>query len=95
MRASIAETVGMMLEKEGAREMEMREGDKDKRTSKRREKWQDGMEWTRALYIDTISQEIITRVSEKENLISCNEYSNQEITLSHIAETRESGARGN
>jgi len=51
---------------------------------------ESGREWTRAFHIDTIGQEIITRVSEEENLISRNEYSNQEITLSHMAETGES-----
>lgn len=35
MRDCNTEAVGMMLRKEGAKEMEMREGEKDERTSKR------------------------------------------------------------
>lgn len=65
MRDYSTEAAGMLLKKEGAREMEMESG-RETRTNKQemREmaRWRVG--WTRGLHIDTICQEIITRVSE-------------------------------
>lgn len=54
-----------MLKREGAGEMEMESG-RERRTNKQemREMARGRAGWTRGLHIDTIGQEIITRVSE-------------------------------